>query len=77
MELRQLRYFLAVARTKNFTRAAEEMHIEQPPLSRQISNLEDELGVRLIDREARPMRLTNSGEFFRSAPRKSSRASIV
>lgn len=49
----------------NFTRAAEEMHIAQPPLSRQISHLEDELGVRLIDREARPMRLTSSGEFFR------------
>lgn len=64
MELRQLRYFLAVARTMNFTRAAEEMHIAQPPLSRQISNLEDELGVRLIDRDARPMRLTSSGEFF-------------
>jgi DNA-binding transcriptional LysR family regulator len=65
MELRQLRYFLAVARTMNFTRAAEEMHIAQPPLSRQISHLEDELGVRLIDRDARPMRLTSSGEFFR------------
>lgn len=65
MELRQLRYFLAVARTMNFTRAAEEMHIAQPPLSRQISNLEDELGVRLIDRDARPMRLTSSGEFFK------------
>ncbi|NIJ64232.1 DNA-binding transcriptional LysR family regulator [Sphingomonas leidyi] len=49
----------------NFTRAAEEMHIAQPPLSRQISNLEDELGVRLIDRDARPMRLTSSGEFFK------------
>ena len=65
MELRQLRYFLAVCRTMNFTRAAEEMHIAQPPLSRQISNLEDELGVRLIDREAKPMRLTSSGAFFR------------
>ena len=65
MELRQLRYFLAVARTMNFTRAAEEMHIAQPPLSRQISHLEDELGVRLIDRDARPMKLTTSGEFFR------------
>ena len=49
----------------NFTRAAEEVHIAQPPFSRQISNLEDELGVRLIDRDARPMRLTSSGVFFR------------
>ena len=65
MEHRQLRYFLALCRTMNFTRAAEEVNIAQPPFSRQISNLEDELGVRLIDREARPMRLTSSGVFFR------------
>jgi len=64
MEIRQLRYFLALCRTLNFTRAAEEVHIAQPPFSRQISNLEDELGVRLIDRDARPMRLTASGVFF-------------
>jgi len=64
MELRQLRYFLALCRTMNFTRAAEEVNIAQPPFSRQISNLEDELGVRLIDRDSRPMRLTASGEFF-------------
>lgn len=65
MELRQLRYFLALCRTMNFTRAAEEVNIAQPPFSRQISNLEDELGVRLIDRDSRPMRLTSSGEFYR------------
>lgn len=65
MELRQLRYFLALSRTMNFTRAAEEVNIAQPPFSRQISNLEDELGVRLIDRDSRPMRLTSSGEFYR------------
>jgi DNA-binding transcriptional LysR family regulator len=65
MELRQLRYFLALARTLNFTRAAEEMHIAQPPLSRQIAHLEEELGVALVDREARPMRLTPAGELFR------------
>jgi DNA-binding transcriptional LysR family regulator len=64
MELRQLRYFLALCRTMNFTRAAEEVNIAQPPFSRQISNLEDELGVRLIDRDLRPMRLTSSGLFF-------------
>ncbi len=65
MELRQLRYFLAVSRTLNFTRAAEEMHVAQPPLSRQISSLEEELGTRLIDREARPVRLTEAGNVFR------------
>lgn len=65
MELRQLRYFLALCRTMNFTRAAEEVNIAQPPFSRQISNLEDEFGVRLIDRDSRPMRLTGSGLFVR------------
>lgn len=65
MELRQLRYFLALARTLNFTRAAAEMHIAQPPLSRQIAQLEEELGVALVDRESRPLRLTPAGELFR------------
>ena len=64
MELRQLRYFLAVARTLNFTRAAEEVHIAQPPLSRQIANLEDELGVQLLERGPRSLTLTPAGEFF-------------
>jgi DNA-binding transcriptional LysR family regulator len=67
MELRQLRYFLALARTQNFTRAAAEMHIAQPPLSRQISQLEEELGTLLVDREARPLRLTLAGELFRDS----------
>ncbi|MCY0966340.1 LysR family transcriptional regulator [Parathalassolituus penaei] len=64
MELRQLRYFEAVARALNFSKAAEELHIAQPPLSRQIQNLEEELGVELIDRSTRPLTLTNAGQFF-------------
>ncbi|ACO77117.1 Transcriptional regulator, LysR family [Azotobacter vinelandii CA] len=64
MELRQLKYFRAVAGTLNFSKAAEQLHIAQPPLSRQIQQLEDELGVRLLDRSSRPMRLTNAGVFF-------------
>lgn len=64
MEIRQLRYFEVVARTLNFSRAAEELFIAQPALSRQIQKLEEELGVMLIDRGSRPLKLTRPGLFF-------------
>jgi DNA-binding transcriptional LysR family regulator len=64
MELRHLRYFVAVAEERNFTRAAERLHIAQPPLSRQIQQLEEDLGVALIEKGSRPLRLTEAGAFF-------------
>src|SRR5713226_8783182 len=64
MEMHQLRYVVAVARTRNFSRAAEQSHVSQPSLSQQIQKLEDELGERLFERTKRDARLTPLGEAF-------------
>ena len=64
MELRHLRYFVAVVEEQSFTKAAEKLFIAQPPLSRQIQNLETELGALLFERGSRPLKPTAVGHFF-------------
>jgi len=62
MELRQLRYFIALAKELSFTKAAQLLHVSQPPLSYQIAQLEDELGARLFERTSRTVFLTEAGK---------------
>ena len=69
MELRHLRYFVAVAEAENVSRAALKLHVSQPALSRQIRDLEDELGFALLERSAKSVRLTAAGKTFQGEAR--------
>ena len=64
MELRHLRYFVSVAEALSFTKAAEKLHTAQPSLTRQIKDLEEEIGVRLLNRTKQQVSLTDEGRSF-------------
>jgi DNA-binding transcriptional LysR family regulator len=64
IDIRQMRYFVVLAETLHFGRAAERLHLSQPPLSRQLASLEKELGVRLLERHSRHATLTRAGQRF-------------
>jgi len=69
MDLKQLRYFLALANEGSFSRASEQLHMAQPPLTRQIQGLEEELGTQLFVRTPRGVELTGAGEvLFQEVP---------
>ena len=69
MELRHLRYFVAVGEEENMSRAAVKLHVSQPALSKQVRDLEDEIGFSLLQRTAKSVRLTEAGRVFLDSAR--------
>ena len=70
MEMRQLRYFVAVGEEQHYGRAAQRLRVAQPALSRQIQNLEEEIGCELFERLPRGVKITDAGKFFLNAARR-------
>ncbi len=70
MDIRKLRYFIVIAEEKQLTRAAQRLHMAQPPLSRQLSLLEQELSVNLFERNGRNMYLTEEGNILYTKAKK-------
>lgn len=66
MEIKQLKYFLTIAKEKNITKAAKKLHISQPPLSHQLKMLEEEIGAPLFTRTTRKLEITEVGEFLKN-----------
>lgn len=66
MDIKQLRYFLAIAEEEQITGASKRLNMAQPPLSQQLKNLEDELGVKLVERGSRKIKLTDAGKLLRN-----------
>lgn len=77
MDIRQMKYFIAVADEMSFTKAAEKLFIAQPPLSRAIQNLEEELEVSLLVRNTRSIELTEAGKYFYENSKKLCRVKCI
>ena len=66
MDIRQLKYFMAIVEEGNITKAAEKLHMAQPPLSYQLKLMEEELGVKLLERSTRKIEITEAGEMLKT-----------
>ena len=64
MDLSQLEYFAELCRVRNYTKASENLHVAQPSITQAVRQLEDELGIQLVDRSQRPLGLTEAGQRF-------------